>query len=720
MILTGGVLTVRVAMYGKGGIGKSTMSSNLTAALSESGHKVLQIGCDPKHDSTRLLLNGEIKSTILDYLKDTPMEKRRLEDVVSVGYKGCLCAEAGGPEPGVGCAGRGIISSFDLLNDLGIDSIERDVTLYDVLGDVVCGGFAVPLRNEYAEVIYIVSSGEFMSIYAANNILKGICNYDKNRVGGIIFNSRGDPEEELRIRKFSEAVDIPIVASFERSELFMTAEENGKTVVEMYPESQIASKFRKLADDVINGKRYTSKYLGERELEMCILGRSVKKGSKTPSVLQRKVDFGFRKKYVSRNVLKDEPYGGCAFAGAMGCCTSIDGLTTIMHSPRSCAQFAFQTVSSTYGRYKRYHIPLGRYGDPCVTCTDMKDSDMIFGGTERLKDEISKAVARGEKDIAIVTSCPSGIIGDDVKGVVKETESLDPGVRITLVEVDGNLKGDFMQGVMDAGMTIADRFSKECEKTDTINLVGTKSLALNNMNSISVIEGLLRRLGIGINCLFPTCGSIGTISKISSARLNVKMNPDVFTDRLCDYLKDRYDIDCCPKPIRPGISGTLAWLGYVAEYFGKKQMMKDIEEELRKEYDDLASDYTKVLKGKRFCMVSATRDIEWIIEATEKVGMVRERTVIVDRSDYSNDSDLEIDFQNVEVVKTLDFDAEREILKKMSPDMMISTMPILPDVPNMPVPIVHIPGPFTGIDYIRRLAVMTVSNRQEGWKKDVV
>ncbi|MBP5735301.1 MAG: AAA family ATPase, partial [Candidatus Methanomethylophilaceae archaeon] len=189
---------VRIAVYGKGGIGKSTMSSNLTAALSDNGHKVLQIGCDPKHDSTRLLLGGEVKSTILDYMKDTPPGERRLDDVVSEGYKGCLCAEAGGPEPGVGCAGRGIISSFDLLRDLGGDSILRDVTLYDVLGDVVCGGFAVPLRNEYAEIIYIVSSGEFMSIYAANNILKGICNYDPDRVGGIIFNSRGDPEEENR------------------------------------------------------------------------------------------------------------------------------------------------------------------------------------------------------------------------------------------------------------------------------------------------------------------------------------------------------------------------------------------------------------------------------------------------------------------------------------------------------------------------------------------
>ena len=711
---------VRVAMYGKGGIGKSTMSSNLTAALSESGHRVLQIGCDPKHDSTRLLLNGEIKSTILDYLKDTPLDKRRLEDVVSEGYMGCLCAEAGGPEPGVGCAGRGIISSFDLLNDLGIDSIERDVTLYDVLGDVVCGGFAVPLRNEYAEVIYIVSSGEFMSIYAANNILKGICNYDPDRVGGIIFNSRGDPDEEIRIRKFSEAVNIPIVASFDRSELFMTAEENGKTVVEMYPESEIASRFRELAKRVMDGTKYRSNFLPERELEMCILGRSVKRTSDSKKTSINSDVTATRRRYVSRNVLNDEPYGGCAFSGANSTCASIEGLATILHSPRSCAHFAFQCVSSTVGRYKRYHIPLRNYSDPCVVCTDMDESDMIFGGNDSLRKDLDTAISAGEKNIAIITSCPSGIIGDDAKGIVKESLSKHPDVKISLIEVDGNLKGDFMQGVIDSGIALSETFSKECEKTDSINLVGTKALALNNLNSVSVIEEMLGRLGIRINCLFPACGSVDSISRISSARLNIRMNPDVFTDRLCDYLEDRFRIPSCPVPIRPGISGTVAWLEYVAEFFGRKDRLEDIRKELTAEFEELASGYTKVLKGKRFCVLSATKDIDWILEAADKVGMIRERTVIVDRSDYSNDSDLVNGYPDIQVVKTIDVDSEREIIRRISPDIMISTLPILPDVPNMPVPLVHVPGPFTGIEFIRRMAVMTVSRGQEGWKKDVL
>ena len=309
---------VKVAVYGKGGIGKSTMSANITAALSDKGLKVLQIGCDPKHDSTRLLLNGELPTTILEYLKQTPEAERSLNEVISVGYKGCLCAESGGPEPGVGCAGRGIISAFNLLSSLGIDSIKKDVTLYDVLGDVVCGGFAVPIRNEYADRIFIVSSGEFMSIYAANNILKGVSNYDPDRIGGIIFNSRGGPEEPGRIARFSEAVGIPIVATFDRSKLFAEAEENGKTVVEMFPDSREAETFGGLCDTILNGELHTARYLPESELESVVLGRSVVHPVEiqTKALESVKTEIMPKKRYTSRTVETHEIYTGCAFAGA--------------------------------------------------------------------------------------------------------------------------------------------------------------------------------------------------------------------------------------------------------------------------------------------------------------------------------------------------------------------------------------------------------------------
>ena len=152
----------QVAVYGKGGIGKSTMSANISVALAERGLRVMQVGCDPKHDSTRLLLGGRAQRTVLDYVRDTPIGRRRLEDVIEEGTAGVLCTEAGGPEPGIGCAGRGILTTFDTLKRLGADSVDTDVRIYDVLGDVVCGGFAVPLRNEYADAVILVTSGEFI------------------------------------------------------------------------------------------------------------------------------------------------------------------------------------------------------------------------------------------------------------------------------------------------------------------------------------------------------------------------------------------------------------------------------------------------------------------------------------------------------------------------------------------------------------------------------
>lgn len=162
----------QIAIYGKGGIGKSTTTQNLTAGLAESGKKVMVVGCDPKADSTRLLLGGLAQRTVLDTLRETG-DSIELPNILRDGYLGIKCVESGGPEPGVGCAGRGIITSINLLERLGADTEELDYVFYDVLGDVVCGGFAMPIREGKAKEIYIVASGEVMALYAANNISKG-------------------------------------------------------------------------------------------------------------------------------------------------------------------------------------------------------------------------------------------------------------------------------------------------------------------------------------------------------------------------------------------------------------------------------------------------------------------------------------------------------------------------------------------------------------------
>ena len=201
-----------IAVYGKGGIGKSTVSANLSAALALSGRKVLQIGCDPKHDSTRLLMHGERIPTVLDYLKDTEQSRASVDAVLKKGFLGIGCVEAGGPQPGVGCAGRGIISAFEFLKEHRAKD-PYDIIVYDVLGDVVCGGFAVPVRREYANTIYLVTSGEYMALYAANNILRGIRNYDGDtfrRVAGIIYNVRNLEDEDGRVHRFAQAAGLPV------------------------------------------------------------------------------------------------------------------------------------------------------------------------------------------------------------------------------------------------------------------------------------------------------------------------------------------------------------------------------------------------------------------------------------------------------------------------------------------------------------------------------
>ncbi len=241
----------KIAIYGKGGIGKSTTTQNTVAGLAEMGKRVMIVGCDPKADATRLMLGGLAQKTVLDTLREEG-EDVELEDVMKEGFKGVRCVESGGPEPGVGCAGRGIITSISLLEQLGAydDEHELDYVFYDVLGDVVCGGFAMPIREGKAEEIYIVLSGEMMAMYAANNISKGIKKYaesGKVRLGGLICNSRKVDREEELIRAFAEKLGTQMIYFVPRDNMVQKAEIHRKTVIDYSPDHPQADHYRNLA-----------------------------------------------------------------------------------------------------------------------------------------------------------------------------------------------------------------------------------------------------------------------------------------------------------------------------------------------------------------------------------------------------------------------------------------------------------------------------------------
>jgi len=255
----------QIAIYGKGGIGKSTISANLCVALREQGLKVMQVGCDPKRDSTRSLTQGKLIPTVLETYREHLRMGRdeyaiALEDIVFEGPGGIYCVESGGPEPGIGCAGRGVLTAINILRDLkAFDAYGVDVVVYDVLGDVVCGGFAQPIREGYAREIYLLCSGAFMSIYAANNIAKAIRRLSRRGetgLAGVICNSSGDEQFEKEVlSEFARTLGSKLVHFIPRSPVIQACEVESRTVLELSPQSEEAEAFREMAKQVMNNDR---------------------------------------------------------------------------------------------------------------------------------------------------------------------------------------------------------------------------------------------------------------------------------------------------------------------------------------------------------------------------------------------------------------------------------------------------------------------------------
>lgn len=246
---------LKIAIYGKGGIGKSTVTSNLAAAFASMGKRVIQIGCDPKADSTINLLGGEPLLPVMNYMREQDEEPEKIEDISKVGFGGVLCIETGGPTPGLGCAGRGIIATFQLLEELELfETWKPDIVLYDVLGDVVCGGFAAPIREGYAQKVVIVTSGEKMALYAANNIYQAVKNFeDRNyaTVSGIILNHRNVEKETEKVTGFAQENHLRILGEIPRSHDITRYEDQGMTVIQGDPTLEVSRIFMELAENLL-------------------------------------------------------------------------------------------------------------------------------------------------------------------------------------------------------------------------------------------------------------------------------------------------------------------------------------------------------------------------------------------------------------------------------------------------------------------------------------
>lgn len=745
----------QIAVYGKGGIGKSTLSANISAALSLNNKRILQIGCDPKHDSTKLLMRGLSIPTVLDYIKTkSPLEYRK-SDILFEGFGKIGCIEAGGPKPGVGCAGRGIITAFELLETLHIKD-NYDMIVYDVLGDVVCGGFAVPIRREYSDSIFIVTSGEYMSLYAANNILRGIQNYDENRprLLGILYNSRNVKNEDDRVYKFAEAVKLPVFARIPRDDIFARAEKANVTVLELTQneENPVADIFKGIAKRICEGtEHFAANPLTDDELETLILSNedainkashsassSPKQEEDTPSCScesaepyeactgissgQEESTSDYDAPYLSKNVIRDEPLHGCAFNGAMTMSSNLKDAVILAHSPKSCTYLSIQTISSAGRRtlFERGNI-LPSSLIPNVLSTDMSETDMVFGGSENLLNKV-KSILNSQSPppaIVIVSSCPSGIIGDDIDDALSlSTER----TKIVTVKAEGNLTGDYLQGMLMAYTSLAKQIiDRNVEKRErTVNIVFEKVVARNTEMNFQRLKTFLARMNISVNCRFLCNTSYASLRDFCSAELNLLAYRDYTGKILEDFFIKEYGASFFEKQFPIGFKETSDWLLALGKHFDASDEAKSIISENEIIYQNRIKSVRPKLEGKKLMIITYNHELDWILNAALDCDMKIVKICVLNFSQDEGFRSSLSEIDGIEVVENYDKDERSSDIKRLKPDIILSnyepvseqsyitdTIPMCPDN-----------GFFTGLEMVERWSRLFSKSKEGEWLND--
>lgn len=751
-----GINMKQIAVYGKGGIGKSTLSANISAALSLNNKRILQIGCDPKHDSTKLLMRGLSIPTVLDYIKTkSPLEYRK-SDILFEGFGKIGCIEAGGPKPGVGCAGRGIITAFELLETLHIKD-NYDMIVYDVLGDVVCGGFAVPIRREYSDSIFIVTSGEYMSLYAANNILRGIQNYDENRprLLGILYNSRNVKNEDDRVYKFAEAVKLPVFARIPRDDIFARAEKANVTVLELTQneENPVADIFKDIAKRICEGtEHFAAEPLTDDELEALILSNEVaitKASHSTASSVKLEYEYtpscscesaepceacagissgqeesnsDYDAPYLSKNVIRDEPLHGCAFNGAMTMSSNLKDAVILAHSPKSCTYLSIQTISSAGRRtlFERGNI-LPSSLIPNVLSTDMSETDMVFGGSENLLSKV-KSILNSKSPppaIVIVSSCPSGIIGDDIDDALSlSTER----TKIVTVKSEGNLTGDYLQGMLMAYTSLAKQIiDRSVEKRErTVNIVFEKVVARNTEMNFQRLKTFLARMNISVNCRFLCNTSYASLRDFCSAELNLLAYRDYTGKILEDFFIKEYGASFFEKQFPIGFKETSDWLLALGKHFDASDEAKSIISENEIIYQNRMKLVRPKLEGKKLMIITYNHELDWILNAALDCGMKIVKICVLNFSQDEGFRSSLSEIDGIEVVVNYDRDERSSDIKRLKPDIILSnyepvseqscitdTIPMCPDN-----------GFFTGLEMVERWSRLFSKSKEGEWLND--
>ncbi len=740
---------LEIAVYGKGGIGKSTICANLSAALAEKGERVLQIGCDPKHDSTRQLMGGRMLPTVLEYLRDTPAELAKIDAVLGTGYKGVGCIEAGGPRPGIGCAGRGIISAFEYLEKNKVKE-DYDIVTYDVLGDVVCGGFAVPIRREYADAVFLVTSGEFMALYAANNILRGIRNFDSDkhrRVAGIIFNRRMVADEVERVERFAKAVRLPICAVVPRSDLFAKAEEAKITVMEMGTKGEEREVFLSLAERIKRGlDLYEARPLEDSELEAVVLqGEDLSSRMESyeedlsgcsgcdeesckDEALESMAGGDEKKAALLKDKLKAPedkaparaPLYGCAFNGACTTAIHLTDAVIIAHSPKSCAFYTWQNISSP-GRRNMFNrgILMPSAISPNFESTQMDDHDAVFGGIDKLRASVARALEKKPGAVVVISACVSGIIGDDVLSVEDMSMEETP---VIVIPADGDISGDYMHGIEMTLHKLAEKLvEKNAAKIEkSVNIIGEIGVNNNTAINYETIKRLLGELGISINCRFLGDATAAEVRKLAAAPLNILALETPDNLKLKDWLSEKYGCRFFGQYLPIGYRATEKFLRDIAAYFGCEEKVDRVIAGAKEEYLQQIERLRPLLKGKKVILTTINSNIDWLLDTAEEAGIDFAWIGILNY--LKQELIVSEDPKRMERIHEIfSRDAIRGAITEYRPDIVISGFyDNLPegDYVTDSFPMTQKVGFESGIEVLDRWALLLGSRREGAWTDD--